>query len=661
MFFSLSRLSRYVGFALGVTCAAGTQAAEFNNLYVFGDSLSDTGNNGRYTWNNNENPLYDEILSQRYGLSLAPSDSGGYNYAAGSAVAVPAINPQDNTQDQVQRYLARVNGAADGNGLYIHWVGGNDLAAAALDPLQAAAIAGNSAQAAAGQVQTLLNAGAGTVIVPTVPDVSATPTMMEAVIAVGLAPVAASALQAAYASLNSAQTPDLASRQQAIRQALAAAATTASPLPVVQQAIAAQLIAAYDTLAAQVSQLTTLYNRTEEQLLAQQGGNIVWADVNGIFNEILTNPTQFGITNTAGMACPPGLSSADCTSQSPGFNASQSWLFADHLHPSPQVHALIADYIQSIVDAPAQVATLNKGTLAAVQDSRATLDSRYNQLRNGAKEAGSLGVFGGYSGQYRKYADNAAGGDGRANTNNLTLGVDYQLTDNWLVGGLIAGSLDKHYPTDRFQYDADAFQVGLFSALEYGPAWLSADVHYLTADYNDIQRQVELGPLTRTEKGDTSAKLWGARLTAGFDIPVTTEVTTGPILQYAWDYSHVDGYREQGADSTAMRYRDQNYHSQVGSAGWRIDGRFGVVKPWAEVNYRHQFGDDVWTGQGGLKNTSLTFSRDGAKEDTNWVDTTLGASLALNEQVSAFAAVSQTGGLSSGEQTRYNVGISASF
>ncbi|HAZ54205.1 MAG TPA: autotransporter domain-containing esterase, partial [Franconibacter helveticus] len=253
MFFSLSRLSRYVGFALGVACAAGTQAAEFNNLYVFGDSLSDTGNNGRYTWNSNENPLYDEILSQRYGLSLAPSDSGGYNYAAGSAVAVPAINPQDNTQDQVQRYLARVNGAADGNGLYIHWVGGNDLAAAALDPLQAAAIAGNSAQAAAGQVQTLLNAGAGTVIVPTVPDVSATPTMMEAVIAVGLAPVAASALQAAYASLNSAQTPDLASRQQAIRQALAAAATTASPLPVVQQAIAAQLIAAYDTLAAQVS------------------------------------------------------------------------------------------------------------------------------------------------------------------------------------------------------------------------------------------------------------------------------------------------------------------------------------------------------------------------------------------------------------------------
>lgn len=661
MSFTISRLTRQVGLALGVACACHVHAADFSSFTVFGDSLSDTGNNGRYTWDSSQTPLYDEILADRYGLTLTPSASGGFNYAAGSAVAVPAINPDDNTQDQLQRYLARVNGAADSSGLYIHWVGGNDLAAAALNPALATTLVNTSARAAAGQVQTLLNAGAGTVIVPTVPDVSATPTMMEAVIATGLAPVAAAALQAAYASLNSGQTPDLASRQQAIHQALAAAATAASPVPLVQQAIAAQLTGAYDSLSAQVSQLTTLYNSTQERLLAQQGGNIVWADVNAIFNEILASPAQFGITNTAGMACPPGLSSASCTSQTPGFNASQAWLFADHLHPSPAVHALIADYIQSIVDAPAQVSMLNKGTLAAVQDSRATLDSRYNQLRNGPKDPGSLGVFGGYSGQYRQYADNTAGGDGRANTSNLTVGVDYQLTDNWLIGALIAGSLDKQYPTDHFRYDADSFQVGLFSALEYGPGWVSADVHYLTADYNDIRRDIALGPLTRTEKGDTSAELWGARLTAGLDIPLTSAITTGPTLQYAWDYSHVDGYSEQGNDSTAMRYRDQNYHSQIGSAGWRIDGRFGVVKPWAEVSYRHQFGDNVQAGQGGLKSTSLSFSREGAKEDTNWVDATLGASLPLSEQVSAFAAVSQTGGLSRGEQTRYNIGISAAF
>ncbi|MEJ1268160.1 hypothetical protein WDV93_16470 [Pantoea ananatis] len=70
-------------------------------------------------------------LARQVGFTLQPSSQGGSNYAAaGGAVAVPAINPQFNTQDQVARYLASNNGRADPNGLYIHRIGGNDLAAA---------------------------------------------------------------------------------------------------------------------------------------------------------------------------------------------------------------------------------------------------------------------------------------------------------------------------------------------------------------------------------------------------------------------------------------------------------------------------------------------------------------------------------------------------
>ncbi len=104
-------------------------AMAWDSLTVFGDSLSDTGNVGRFTYNSATNPLYDEILARQAGLTLQPSSQGGSNYAAGGAVAVPAINPQFNTQDQVARYLASTNGRADPNGLYIHWIGGNDLAA----------------------------------------------------------------------------------------------------------------------------------------------------------------------------------------------------------------------------------------------------------------------------------------------------------------------------------------------------------------------------------------------------------------------------------------------------------------------------------------------------------------------------------------------------
>ncbi|MBE1043896.1 hypothetical protein IH768_30785, partial [Escherichia coli] len=49
-------------------------------------------------------------------------------------------------------------------------------------------------------------------------------------------------------------------------------------------------------------------------------------DVNKLFAEAIANPAQFGFANTAGMACPPGVSSAVCSSDMPGFDAGQSYL-----------------------------------------------------------------------------------------------------------------------------------------------------------------------------------------------------------------------------------------------------------------------------------------------------------------------------------------------
>ncbi|MEW7315074.1 autotransporter domain-containing protein [Buttiauxella gaviniae] len=647
--------------SLAVAVGLAAPVCAFDSLTVFGDSLSDTGNNGRWTWNSAQNKLYDEQLADRYGLQLTPSRAGGSNYAAGGATAVPLLNPADNTQDQLAQWFSQTGGKADANGLYIHWIGGNDLAAAAIQPALAQSIAANSATNAGAQVGRLLDAGAGLVVVPNVPDISATPLLLESVLTVGLGAAATPAIQAAFASLNAAQPTDLARRQQAIHQALTAAASVVSSNPLIQQGIAAQLIAAYDTAAQQASALTTYYNNTEESALLQHGGNIARADINGIFQDILANPQAYGLTNTVGMACPPGVGANECSSSTPGFSSAQEYLFADHLHPGPQVHTIIAQYIEAIVNAPVQVSYLNQGTQAMIRGSRATLDGRYQQLRHGDNAVGSTGVFGGYSGGYQRFDGNHTSGDGNGNTNNLALGVDYQLNDYLLVGGLIAGSLDKQRPDDNYRYDAKGFQAALFSHLRFGQAWLDSDVHYLTADFDNIQRKITLGQLTRTEEGDTNGKLWGARMTVGYDFPVTNWLTTGPMLQYAWDYSHVDGYSETGNSTTAMRFGDQNGHSQIGSAGWRLDTNLGIVNPWVQVNYRHQFGDDVYGANGGLKSTALTFSRAGETQDKNWVDFAVGADMPLSSTVSAFAAVAQTGGLSDGNQTSYNVGLSATF
>lgn len=56
---------------LSLALAAPLSACAFDSLTVIGDSLSDTGNNGRWTWDSGQNKFYDEQLAELYGLALS--------------------------------------------------------------------------------------------------------------------------------------------------------------------------------------------------------------------------------------------------------------------------------------------------------------------------------------------------------------------------------------------------------------------------------------------------------------------------------------------------------------------------------------------------------------------------------------------------------------
>lgn len=636
-------------------------ATAWDSLTVFGDSLSDTGNVGRYTWDSDTNLLYDEIVARRQGLSLLPSSQGGSNYAAASAMAVPELNSEYNTQEQVSTYLTTVGGQADRNGLYIHWVGGNDLAvsiaAAVASPQLATAIAENSGTAAASQVKALLDAGAGTVIVPTAPNVGATPGVAQVLLSL----LGTDAEEAAFQSLSSAATPDRASRQQAIETALTQAAAEVSSIPAVRDTLAQQLIDLWQTLSEQGATLTDRYNQQEEDGLVALRGNIVRVDVNALFNELLDRPGVFGLSNTVGTACPPGTTASSCTSSTPGFSVAQSYLFADILHPSPAVHAIIADYIQSVLDAPAQVAALTQAPLSMVRDVHNTLDGHLQQQRHKPASAGQFAFFGGYASQHTEN-DGDTYNDGDATTQNLTLGVGYQITSNWQTGLLLSAANDRQHPSSRYDYRLRGNLVALWSQLTlFNQGWINADIHYADLDFDDIDRRITLGPAIRTEQGNTGGKLLGMRVQTGWDLPLGDFITTGPVISYALDYGRVGGYREQGNSSTTMRFYDQTNHSQIGSVGWRIDTREWLVNPWAQVSYNHQFGDNDSTVTAGLKSTRTAFSRTVEARDRNWLDVAVGANVPLGERVNAFAAVSTVGGASDYHEVTWNVGLNATF
>jgi outer membrane lipase/esterase len=141
--------------------------AEFKDLVVFGDSLSDTGNAGRFS----NGPVWVEVIADRIDVDLQPSRLGGTNYAVGGARSHG--RPTD-LRGQLQAYLESAHSRSISETLLVIFGGANDLLAAGCANAGERA-ARTAAAAIAATVSDLAAAGARTILVPNLPDIGAAP------------------------------------------------------------------------------------------------------------------------------------------------------------------------------------------------------------------------------------------------------------------------------------------------------------------------------------------------------------------------------------------------------------------------------------------------------------------------------------------------------
>lgn len=226
-----------VAFALVISLPA--QALSYSNLYLFGDSLSDTGNiaaafgapggvlpgvpsadfipGAPYmpfgVFSNG--PVWASSFASALGLSALPSLAGGTDFAFGGArMAVNGAGPGGlplSLSTQVSLFLGGTGGVAPSSALYIVAGGGNDLrdAAAALAApgltwaQQLAIFSGAVSRYATDTgaiVDRLQAAGASNIIVWNAPNVGLTPAALSmGPVAQGTATLLASEMNAALA------------------------------------------------------------------------------------------------------------------------------------------------------------------------------------------------------------------------------------------------------------------------------------------------------------------------------------------------------------------------------------------------------------------------------------------------------------------------------
>jgi phospholipase/lecithinase/hemolysin len=204
--------------AFTVLCVASTAHAAFSGLYIFGDSLSDPGNNAivlnpgvtppsaitsnffvpefPYTpslqYSNGD--VWSHAFAQALGLSAMPVLAGGTNFAFGGARTGP-LNPNGlldpgafppSLLTQVATFLGATGGVAPSTALYVIAGGGNNarsaLEAIAKDPANALAIIGDASQAYAADVKAMVDSlqqgGATDIIVWNTPNLGLAPAVL---------------------------------------------------------------------------------------------------------------------------------------------------------------------------------------------------------------------------------------------------------------------------------------------------------------------------------------------------------------------------------------------------------------------------------------------------------------------------------------------------
>lgn len=284
-------------FLLLALLASSVTHAAFTQIISVGDSLSDIGNNGRFT--NPGGLIWTEMLAGSLGIPVpTASNSGGTGGAFGGArTTVAAFGVVPSAQTQANLLTANYT-AIDPNALYTIMIGGNDVNASA-----------NAIEAAYTQAYTdELTASGDTAAAEAAGDNAAS---VEGAIQAGIlqAEGAAAAQIAVDLVANGAQN------------------VLFSNVPNVALAPIA------DGNEGLVQFLTNAFNGGISSVSGLVSSNIAVLDAFGLLNDIAADPGSFGLTNITDK----------CEDEAAGSGCENTFLFWDDLHPTTIGHQIIAD------------------------------------------------------------------------------------------------------------------------------------------------------------------------------------------------------------------------------------------------------------------------------------------------------------------------------
>jgi outer membrane lipase/esterase len=587
--------SRVAG-AIALALCAGAASAQFTNAYIFGDSLSDAGQYGaRFTTNPGLTAAM--YVGQYYGFSTTPSTQGGTDFAYGGArmstlPGYPATPPTASAVPVATQVSQLIaHGPLDSNALYQIQGGANDVFTLTSNP------ALTPAEIQAGVTQAALDLA----------------TQVGRLRAAG----------AQYIVLQN--LPDIGKTPAAAAQG--------------QQA--------------NLTAISNLFNSTLNAAVGSAGLQVIQFNTAALLNEIIAQPSLYGFVNTTIPVCTTA-SSIQCTPATlRDPNGNLTWVFADGVHPTTGANLVLSQAIVSMITGPQQMAALGEAPMGVERANWRALDGRMGSAINSKATTGKLQAWAAYD--YANEDIFGTGLSGSGDINTISVGGDMLVTDKILAGIQFGYSEYKgDFGNGNGDFKLREPMFTLYAGMGEGPWYVGATLGVGSLDYSTT-RNIQLGPVTRAESGDTKGYHNVARLLGGYWLHYK-DWDHGPFAKLTWEKAVVRQFSENGNDSTALTFGQQKVDSLLSSVGWQLTGNVSGFRPFARATWEYNFDGD--TRQVTAKSNSLngTYVVPGFEQDDNWWLFDLGVARDFGK-VTGFLSGNATAGKGDGDYWAVTIGI----
>lgn len=536
---------------LGITVAAASvQAQQFSSLYVFGDSLSDSGNlfaltggtnppsppyfNGRVS----NGPVWVENLAPAIGFDYVPQT----NFAIAGAES-GALAPID-VLNQINGFIG-AGGTVPSGALTIVWAGNNDFlrnAATTPSSVLTASVVGNIGTA----IGTLNAFGADTFLIPNLPKFGNSP---------------------------------------------GGAATGLG-----------------DSLNALASFYNTNLHEGLIGLESSLGVRIMIMDIEGLFDDAIANPGVYGFSNVT-IPCLDGT--AQPTGACPTEAAADAALFWDAIHPTRATHLVVSEFAQATLamfnQSPEVVAPSYMGPII-MDAQRQTTEQRLMTIRSTSNGSNSPAQV------YVSYRAASGDRDGNASLNSFdydldtfTIGVDKVVGSGWVVGAAAtigSGEIEK---VGGRENDLDTLMGSAYISFN-GESGFFVDLGagLATNDY-DLTRDTSFS-FRPEAAGETSGTSVFINSEVGY-LMETGSFRVGPYAGIRYVSNDISAYEETGAAMLNLTVLDQRASGLVGSLGLEIGGAYSnrnvKILPLIRIAYETEldsigYGASIQTSTGQL-------------------------------------------------------------